>query len=81
MRRALAIDEASYGPDHPKVAKGLSNLARLLKDTKRLTEAGELVQRALAIDEKSYGPDHARVAPTSTIWPCCAASRGDGRRP
>ena len=62
MRRALAIDEASYGPDHPKVAKGLSNLARLLKDTKRLTEAGELVQRALVIDEKSYGPDHARVA-------------------
>ena len=27
MRRALAIDEASYGPDHPNVAIRLNNLA------------------------------------------------------
>ena len=26
-RRALAIDEASYGPDHPRVAIDLANLA------------------------------------------------------
>ena len=30
LRRALAIDEASYGPDHPKVAIRLNNLAELL---------------------------------------------------
>ena len=30
MRRALAIDEKAYGPDHPAVAKDLNNLARLL---------------------------------------------------
>ena len=30
MRRALAIDEKSYGPDHPKVAIRLNNLAELL---------------------------------------------------
>jgi hypothetical protein len=38
MRRALAIDEKSYGPDHPDVAVQLNNLALLLKDTNRLSE-------------------------------------------
>ena len=27
MRRALAIDEKSYGPEHPNVATDLNNLA------------------------------------------------------
>ena len=62
MRRALAIDEQSYGPDHPEVAIRLNNLASLLKATNRLGEAGPLMRRALTIDEKSYGPDHPRVA-------------------
>jgi tetratricopeptide (TPR) repeat protein len=63
MRRALAIDESSYGPDHPEVATDLNNLAQLLKATNRLAEAEPLMRRALAIDEKSYGPDHPEVAP------------------
>ena len=62
MRRALAIDEQSYGPDHPDVAIRLNNLALLLQDTNRLAEAEPLMRRALAIDEKSYGPDHPNVA-------------------
>jgi tetratricopeptide (TPR) repeat protein len=39
MRRALDIDEKSYGPEHPKVAIRLNNLAQLLQDTKRLEAA------------------------------------------
>ena len=39
MRRALAIDEKSYGADHPDVATDLNNLAQLLQDTNRLAEA------------------------------------------
>jgi len=62
MRRALAIDEASLGPDHPDVALDLNNLAQLLKDTNRLTEAEPLMRRALAIDETNLGPDHPDVA-------------------
>ena len=62
MRRALAIDEKSYGRDHPDVAIGLNNLAQLLQATNRLAEAEPLMRRALAIDEKSYGPDHPNVA-------------------
>jgi hypothetical protein len=35
MRRALAIADASYGPDHPNVATALNNLAELLRATSR----------------------------------------------
>ena len=61
-RRALAIDETSYGPDHPSVATGLNNLAGLLRATNRLSEAEPLYRRALSIHETSYGPDHPLVA-------------------
>ncbi|MGH8489047.1 MAG: tetratricopeptide repeat protein [Gammaproteobacteria bacterium] len=61
-RRALAIDERSYGPEHSNVAIRLNNLALLLKDTDRLKEAEPLMRRALEIDERSYGPKHPRVA-------------------
>jgi hypothetical protein len=33
MRRALAIDEARFGAEHPDVARDLNNLAQLLKAT------------------------------------------------
>ncbi len=62
QRRALAIDEVRYGPDHPNVATDLNNLAMLLQATNRLTEAEPLMRRALAIDEASYGPEHPEVA-------------------
>ena len=61
-RRALALDENSFGPDHPEVAIRLNNLALLLKVTNRLTEAEPLYRRALALGEKSFGPDHPTVA-------------------
>ena len=60
--RAVAIDEAVYGPDHPEVAIDLSNLATILLDLGQLAEARSLVERALAIDEAVYGPDHPTVA-------------------
>ena len=61
MRRALAIDEASFGPDHPDVGIRLNNLAALLQATNRLAEAEPLMRRALKIDETSFGPDHPDV--------------------
>ena len=62
MRRALAIDEASFGAEHPNVASHLNNLAQLLQDTNRLAEAEPLMRRALAIDEASFGAEHPNVA-------------------
>ncbi len=72
-RRALAIGEESYGPDHPNVAESLNNLARLLEATNRLGEAEPLFRRALAIDEPSFGPDHPDVAlrPQQSRGPAC----------
>ena len=49
MRRALAIDESSYGAGHPKVAIAINNLAQLLKATNRLAEAEPLMRRSLEI--------------------------------
>lgn len=62
MCRALAIDEANFGPDHPNVAIRLNNLAQLLQATNRLSETEPLMRRALAIDEASFGLDHPNVA-------------------
>ena len=61
-RRALAIAEANFQPNDPRIAIRLNNLAQLLQATNRLGEAEPLMRRALAIDEASYGPDHPNVA-------------------
>ncbi len=58
MRRALAIDEASFGPEHPTVAIRLNNLASLLRATNRLAEAEPLMRRALEIFTRSLGVEH-----------------------
>jgi hypothetical protein len=49
MKRALTIDEASLGKDHPSVARDLNNLAQLYQATNRLTEAEPLMKRMLEI--------------------------------
>jgi hypothetical protein len=49
MRRALAIADASYGPDHPDVATALNNLAELLRATNHLAEAEPLMGRVIEI--------------------------------
>jgi tetratricopeptide (TPR) repeat protein len=61
-RRALAIDEKNYGPDHPKIASRLNSLGLLLECANRPSEAEPLYRRGLEINEKEYGPDHPAVA-------------------
>jgi tetratricopeptide (TPR) repeat protein len=61
LERALAIDEAAYGPDHPGVARDLNNLATILRDLGDPAGARPLQERALAITEAAYGPDHPDV--------------------
>ena len=62
IRRALAIDEAKFGEQHPNVARDLNNLAMLMQDTDRFEEAEPLMRRALAIDEAKFGKQHPSVA-------------------
>jgi Tfp pilus assembly protein PilF len=60
-RRALAIYEKSYAPDHPGVAISLNNLGVALLDTDRLGEAEPLFRRALPILESNDDPSAKRV--------------------
>ena|GEM_PF-296267 len=62
FERALAIDEAAYGPNHPTVARDVNNLGLVLRELGDLAGAREHIQRALAIDEAAYGPNHPTVA-------------------
>ena len=62
MRRALEINEASFGEHHPTVATSLNNLATLLQDTNRMGEAEPLMRRALEISKASFGEHHPTVA-------------------
>ena len=96
MRRALAIDEQSYGTDHPDVARDLNNLAQLLQATNRLAEAEPLMRRAVKIiqnfgEEIGYEHPHAaglhqelsRPAPgheQQAAWAHGEAPRGAGAR-
>jgi tetratricopeptide (TPR) repeat protein len=59
--RALAISEATYGPDHPIVATCCNNLAMVLQDLGDLSAAKAHLERALAIHEATLGPDHHEV--------------------
>ena len=49
IRHALAIDEQSYGAEHPNVAIYLNNLAAFFKGTNRPAEAEPLMCRCVAI--------------------------------
>ena len=62
MRLALAMDEKSFGPNHPNVAHSLGNLGDLLYSTNRFAEAEPILRRALAIDENTFGTEHSGVA-------------------
>ena len=61
MRRALEINLAAFGEQHPGVAACMSNLASLLQDTNRFGEAEPLMRRALEIDEDALGEQHPNV--------------------
>jgi tetratricopeptide (TPR) repeat protein len=62
FERALALDEAHFGADHPVTIQNLSNLANVLADEGDLAGARRLHERALAIYEARLGPDHPDTA-------------------
>jgi tetratricopeptide (TPR) repeat protein len=62
QKRALAIKEAFYGPDHPDVARALGNLGVIQRNLEDLEAALSSHARALAIEEAHHGPSHPDVA-------------------
>src|SRR4030067_1141488 len=61
-KKALAVAEKTHGPDHPKVATSLNNLAELYRAQGQYTAAEPLSKRSLAIVEEALSPNHPDVA-------------------
>jgi len=76
-QQALAMVEASLGPDHPRVAIALSNLAHVCQALAEFDEAEAMFQRSLAIRERELGPDHPDVIYSLTDLGGLAWARGD----
>ena len=58
FERALAIDEAALGPNHPDVAIDLNNLGGVLRAQGDLAGAKSLFERALQIFQNFLGAQH-----------------------
>ena len=61
FERALQIETAAFGPQHPKLARPLNNLAAVARARGDAAAAREALVRALAIRESAYGPTHSKV--------------------
>ncbi len=60
--KAALSAAVAFGPDDPRLATTLNNLAALYDTQGRYAEAEPLYQQALAIREKALGPAHPEVA-------------------
>jgi tetratricopeptide (TPR) repeat protein len=65
FQEALAIYEEQVGPDSPRVAIALTDIAQVLVQKGRFDEAEPMLKRALAIKEKAFGPEHRGVGITA----------------
>jgi esterase/lipase superfamily enzyme len=62
--RALALQEAELGPDHPDLVPVLSALTDLRLRAQRYAEAEALLQRILTIERAAYGEHHPNAIAT-----------------
>jgi esterase/lipase superfamily enzyme len=63
-QRALALQEAALGPDHPDLVPVLTALANLKLKDKRYSDAAALEPRILNIERRAYGEHHENVLAT-----------------
>ena len=61
FRQALAIQERTYGPEHPWVANTVYNLGLVAKATGEPDLARRQFEQALSLWEDAYGPNHPLV--------------------
>ncbi len=76
LDRALGLDEGSYGPNHPEVAKTLHDLGAVELQLELYKEAGEHLQRAMRIFVAAYGERHPMVGATFMTLAQLATSQG-----
>ena len=60
FQTALAMAEA-FGPDDPRVSRGLMNLAIVYHTQGQYTQAEQFYQRTLVLQEKILGPEHPQL--------------------
>ena len=65
FKEALSIYEEQVGPNSPRVAIALTNIANVLVQKHQFAEAEPMLKRALAIKEKTFGPEHRGVGITA----------------
>jgi tetratricopeptide (TPR) repeat protein len=68
LERALAIKEASLGPDNVAVASTLKALASVFRDSGRLEDAEPLYLRALRIYDRAMDQPDATVRETMQAY-------------
>ncbi len=61
---ALKVAEKTFGPEHPKVATSLNNLALIYKAQDKQAAAEDFYKHALTILEKALGADNPKVGTT-----------------
>ncbi len=66
FRHAHDVAVASYGPQHPEVAKLLSNMAACYTSMGRLDEAQKVLEQGLVLLEAALEDDHPDIAITLT---------------
>jgi hypothetical protein len=66
-RRALAIREKAFGPDHTFVAESLDGLAKVCEPTGRTAEAQEFSARAKSIRDRNAQAAQAQTAGEKTV--------------
>jgi len=76
VRRSIAINEHLFGPDHPRVASGLTRLAWILSAADR-EGAERAARRALSIQERRLGSGHPATLSTKSQLSLIIKDRGD----
>ncbi|NLE99502.1 MAG: tetratricopeptide repeat protein [Anaerolineales bacterium] len=62
FERALTLNVALYGRDHPNVARDLNNMGLVLHEQGELSGARTLIERALEIDRAAPGENSLTIA-------------------
>lgn len=76
LRRALAMGEDLFGPDHPMVLPSVSNLAGSLRQQGRPAEALPFYQRARDSAHEIYGSEHGQSLVTDYNLANCLLDLG-----
>ena len=76
-----AIDEASFGPDHPNVAIDVNNLGLVLQSPGRSGGRQGGLRAGARIDERASAPTTPRSPSTSTTWAWCCGPWAIWRAP